>query len=379
MASGGPVHYAETFTPRDLSADAATHRDVLPATVASDRRPRVSTEEFGMTLPQTRSAARNQNRQRAARTKGFIALVCCTVLLIGAAVAVLVVKPWVTGPTLHPTSTVRYLGLYQPGVPDSYTGIDQFSQAIGRQPNLVSYYSDWEVPFRVRFADSAAGHGAVTLVQIDPVGISLANIAAGRYDNYLRRYAAQVKAFRSKVILSFGHEMNGKWYAWGYTHTPAKVFVAAWRHMVDVFRSVGATNVIWLWTVNIIASSPVIPNPGPWWPGSAYVNWVGIDGYYLLPTWSFASLFGPTISAVRALTLDPILIAETGAGAGSAQPAEITSLFDGIRAYGLYGFVWFNEDNEGRIWRVTSPASFAAFRQDAKEFMKPQATQGSGP
>ena len=81
--------------------------------------------------------------------------------------------------------------------------------------------------------------------------------------------------------------------------------------------------------------------PARWWPGSSYVNWVGIDGYYYQPSWKFASLFGPTIKAVRALTLDPILISETAAP-GATQPAKIADLFAGIRAYGLLGFVWFD-------------------------------------
>ena len=54
----------------------------------------------------------------------------------------------------------------------------------------------------------------------------------------------------------------------------------------------------WLWTVNIINDTQrrQDPSPGPWWPGSSYVNWVGIDGYYLKPSWKFAPLFGPTIA-----------------------------------------------------------------------------------
>ena len=72
------------------------------------------------------------------------------------------------------------------------------------------------------------------------------------------------------------------------------------------------------------------------------MNWVGIDGYYLKPSWQFAPLFGPTIGAVRALTNDPILVAETGATAAAGQPAKIDDLFAGIRLYGLLGFVWFD-------------------------------------
>ena len=141
--------------------------------------------------------------------------------------------------------------------------------------------------------------------------------------------------------------MNGNWYTWGYRHTSPAAFVAAWRHIVNVFRALGARNVTWLWTVNIVNDTRdgKIPRPAPWWPGSSYVTWVGIDGYYLEPSWQFAPLFGPTIGAVRALTSDPILIAETGAMPTAGQPAKITDLFAGIRAYGLLGFVWFDATN----------------------------------
>ena len=92
------------------------------------------------------------------------------------------------------------------------------------------------------------------------------------------------------------------------------------------------------------------------------MTWVGIDGYYFEPSWTFAPLFGPTIKAVRALTHDPVLISETAAGTTEDQPAKIADLFAGTRAYGLLGFVWFNVDKE-QDWRVTGPAALAAFRQ----------------
>ena len=119
--------------------------------------------------------------------------------------------------------------------------------------------------------------------------------------------------------------MNGSWYSWGYRHTSPAAFVAAWRHIVTLFRDLGARNVTWLWTVNIINDAQQGTGsltPDPWWPGNSYVNWVGIDGYYLKPSWQFAPLFGPTIAEVRALTSAPILIAETGAMPAAGQPAR---------------------------------------------------------
>ena len=128
--------------------------------------------------------------------------------------------------------------------------------------------------------------------------------------------------------------MNGNWSSWGYRHTSPAVFVAAWRHIVSLFRALGAQNVTWLWTVNIVndsRSGKVDSNLRAWWPGNSYVTWVGIDGYYLQPNWQFAPLFGPTIGAVRALTSDPILIGETGAVPAAGQPAKINDLFAGVR------------------------------------------------
>jgi mannan endo-1,4-beta-mannosidase len=281
-------------------------------------------------------------------------------------------------PDQLPTTPQSYLGVYADGVPASYNGVSAFTNATGARPDLVMYYSGWYVPFPVRFAATAANNGAVLLVQMDPYKegkkISVAGIAAGQYDGYLSAYAEAVRVYRRPVILSFGHEMNGSWYSWGYrSSTSPATFVAAWRHIVTLFRELGAGNVTWLWTVNIINNTPRgrIPPPAPWWPGSSYVTWVGIDGYYLKPSWHFAPLFGPTIARVHALTSDPILIAETGATPAAGQPAKIADVFAGIHAYGLLGFVWFDSTNSiGQDFSLSSPAALAAFRKGASTFAR---------
>jgi mannan endo-1,4-beta-mannosidase len=277
-----------------------------------------------------------------------------------------------------PVAARSYLGVYLRSAPGSYAAVDKFAKAIGREPNVVSSYSSWLEPFQAKFAEAAARRGAVPIIQINPDHVSLAAIAAGRYDRYLNSYAATIRSYGKPVILGFGHEMNGWWYSWGYSHTPASEFVAAWRHIVDVFHGQGAGNVTWLWTINVIASSSNIRGPGPWWPGSAYVTWVGIDGYYLKRSWTFASLFGPTIKAVRDLTPDPILISETGAAPASDKPAKISDLFTGIREYGLLGIVWFDERGY-RDWRLDDSSALTAFRQGARTFHRPRYPRLAGP
>jgi Glycosyl hydrolase family 26 len=270
-----------------------------------------------------------------------------------------------------PTTPGSYLGVYVKGVPNSYARVAEFTNTTGTRPDVVMYYSGWFVPFPVGFAITAANNGAVPLVQMDPGGVSVANIAAGQYDAYLSAYAEAVRVYRLPVILSFGHEMNGTWYTWGYRHTSPAVFVAAWQHIVKVFRALGARNVTWLWTVNVMNDTRggKIPSPAAWWPGSSYVNWVGIDGYYLKPSWAFVPLFGPTIAAVRELTRDPILIAETGAVSAAGQSAKIADLFAGIRTYRLLGFVWFDSTDpvNQEDFHINGAAATAAFREGAKQ------------
>ena len=265
--------------------------------------------------------------------------------------------------------------MYAKGLPDSYEPVTAFADATGAKPDIVMYYSGWYVPFPTGFAKTVANHGAVPLVQMDPDGINIARIASGRYDGYLSSYAEAVRAYGHPVVLSFGHEMNGNWSDWGYRHTSPAAFVAAWRHIVNLFNVLGAHNVTWLWTVNIIndsRSGKVDNNLRQWWPGSSYVTWVGIDGYYLEPNWQFAPLFGPTIGAVHMLTSDPILIAETGAVPAAGQPAKIDDLFAGIRSYGLLGFVWFNSTNSvGLPFGINGPEAIAAFRKGASKYHRP--------
>lgn len=294
------------------------------------------------------------------------AVVSAALLIFAAAMVALAMRP---GPSADSRRPISYLGLYERGMPTSFAGATTFTAASGVTPDVVMYYSAWSMPFQASFATTAAEHDAVPLVQINPFNVDLTAIAAGQYDSYLSAYADAVRAYHRPVILSFGHEMNGHWYSWGYTHTSPSAFVAAWRHIVTLFRTLGTRNVTWLWTVNIIDAQGAIPSPAQWWPGSSYVTWVGLDGYYYESSWTFSSLFGPTIAAVRELTSDPILIAETGAATGPDQPKKIADLFAGVRTYGLLGFVWFNAQ-AGPDWRLSTPAAIAAFHRGAEAYQR---------
>jgi len=305
-------------------------------------------------------------------------LVMLAALVIAAGAVTLAVTRLVPSSASRPPATraslphtlASYLGVYEAGSPPAFQLVADFAKAAGRQPNLVGYFSGWAQPFASSFARRTRVHGAVTLVQIDPTFASVPAIAGGNYDGYLRSYADSVRNFGRPVVIGFGHEMNASWYSWGYRHVPPSTFVAAWRHIVRLFRGQGADNVTWLWTINADLSST-----GPaasWWPGARYVNWVGIDGYYYRSSDTFASVFGRTIDQVRQFTDKPVLLSETAVGPEAGQPVKIKDLFAGMHRYKTLGLVWFDNAQDDGIyhqdWRIEdSPPAEYSFQQGVRD------------
>lgn len=240
-----------------------------------------------------------------------------------------------------------------------------FTASTGIRPAILEHYTHLYESFDAAFAGSAE-----PLIQIEPRHVSLAAVAAGQYDGWFRSYAKSVAAYRRPVILGFAPEMNGPWYSWGYTHVSPAVYIAAWRHVVAVFRSAGAANVTWMWTVNVMMAGWQMSSPAPWWPGAAWVRLIGIDGYYYGASQNFANLFGPVIRSVRKLGHEPVLISETGAAPAAGKAAKIADLFAGAVAARLAGVVWFNLPGN-RDWRLDDPDALAAFRAAAEKYGEP--------
>jgi hypothetical protein len=262
------------------------------------------------------------------------------------------------------------VGVYEQGFPRSPGLLGSFRSATGIRPRLGVYYSGWGERFWTSFADAARAGGAVPVVQLQPDGIALATITAGHWDSYLSAYADAVRAYGHPVILSFGHEMNGDWYSWGSGHETPWEFVAAWRHVVTVFRVAGASNVAWLWTVSSASEAGQAGWLGQWWPGQGWADLVGIDGYYYRASDSYASVFGTTFGQIRQFTSAPVVISEVGVGTNPSRGRQISALFAGVRADGIDAVIWFDVAQRGGIlhqdWRLEDdPAAVSAFRAAA--------------
>ena len=101
-------------------------------------------------------------------------------------------------------------------------------------------------------------------------------IVDGSLDATIIARANGSKALGKKFFLDFAAEMNGD-EAWDGNNAP--LYIAAYRHIHDIFVAAGATNVIWAWCPNVTDIHGGNKNTMDYYPGDAYVDWTGVDGY----------------------------------------------------------------------------------------------------
>jgi len=268
--------------------------------------------------------------------------------------------------------------------------LDQFDQDAGRRPQIIQWYTDWAglQPFPVENAAAVRARGQTPLITWEPwdwrgtanqPAYSDASILAGTHDAYITRWAQGAAAYGTSVYVRWGAEMNGNWYPWdpGVNGNTAGEYVAAWRHVRALFDSAGATNVKWVWapTTGYVGSTPLAGV----YPGDAYVDLVGVDGYNWGTTqpWSswqsFSQVFDATITEIRSLTQKPLWITETASTEqGGNKAAWVTDMFSTLqRDTRITGLVWFNANKE-TDWRIeSSGASQRAFAAGVAALPRP--------
>jgi hypothetical protein len=233
--------------------------------------------------------------------------------------------------------------------------VNAFASSAGRKPDIIGEYVAWGTSFNAQAVTTAWSYGAIYYIAWEPYATTVQGIADGQSDRYITRFADAVRKLNLPVAISFGHEMNGNWYPWGTDQTSASAFVAAWRHIHNLFIQAGASNVIWVWNPNVINPVPQVQLQ-PYWPGAAYVDWVGITGYF--PTSgpeTFATLYGPTLAEIRQFTTKPVIIAETSVETGPSDIQAVHSLVVGVRRRpNVLGFIWFDFSKDGVDWQIES-------------------------
>ena len=241
--------------------------------------------------------------------------------------------------------------------------LSRFEQDAGKQITVVNTGQAWAT-FDPVTMDAAIEAGAIPLVTMALEGQTLREVAEGHEDAKIRAWAREAKAFGYPFLFRPWWEMNGNWYSWGRS----PYYVAAWRHFHDVVEEVGATNVTWAWVVNTIWWDPG-SDPAPYYPGSAYVDWVGMDAYNwgtnpLQPNYwtSPAETIDPTLAALERIAPGkPVCLCEVAStGVGGDKAAWISQLLGSYLPShpSIAAFLWFNwyyEQNGGSWdWPIES-------------------------
>lgn len=277
------------------------------------------------------------------------------------------------------------------GVYQIYWGHQRFEPALdtslklmASKPDYVMFYRDLGRPFPREGIEVIRKTGATPIISLelwswhDPKTKYLPKILAGEFDAFFRKWATDAKADGRRVLLRFGFEFNGDWFSWG---GQPKDYVKAWRWARGIFRDVGADNVEWVWCPNITSHPDGEDNNmHRYWPGSEYVDWVGVDGYNWgddYREWhrwtSFERLFdGVLKDLAKRYPGKPIMVAETGCPEDADDPTRKADWVREAYAYlkrqpAVRAVVWFNFDKrrEGELnFRVdSSPAALKAFNE----------------
>ncbi|CAK0744083.1 mannan endo-1,4-beta-mannosidase [Gammaproteobacteria bacterium] len=279
--------------------------------------------------------------------------------------------------------------------------ISNFESLVGKHLAIVAFSSYWgERSFPSAQLNTVTAKGAVPLIFWSPWDhpyeevhpeeqrfphnpINLHVILAGKFDDYIDRWADAAKAYGRPMLVAWGLEMNGQWFPWsGIFHGAGKhvpgqqgylgpeTYKRAYRYVVDRVRARGATGIAWVFQSNGYS----IPR-APWnrvaeyYPGPDYVDWLGMSAYgkqFANEQWASPAeaMDHPYQEITSVDATKPVILAEWGVGefpkSGSkAQYVHdalelITSRYSRIRAAVFWHEHWQNEDGSFSDLRINS-------------------------
>ena len=266
--------------------------------------------------------------------------------------------------------------------PTSAAVVSRFEADAGKAITFVNTGQPW-AQFDRTTMDAAIATGTIPLVTMGLAeGVTLKDVVGGKQDKEIRAWAKAAREFGYPFLFRPWWEVNGDWYSWG--RSPE--YIAAWRHFHDLVVEEGATNVTWAWVVNSVWWDPKTESwgpsdPTPYYPGAAYVDWVGMDAYnwglnplqpdkWRTPT----EVIGPTLEILEGIAPGkPVCICEDASTekGGEKGPWISSMLGEYLPAHpSIKAYLWFNWNVEqggqpGTEWDwpiESSPAAQAAFR-----------------
>jgi len=226
---------------------------------------------------------------------------------------------------------------------------------------------------------------------------TMQRIIDGDLDTDLHRWARSAKAVGIPLIVEFGTEVNGNWFPWNGQHNGGEDtkgygdpslpdgperFRDAYRHIIDICRNEGATDITWVFHVNANSVPRESWNTmAAYYPGDGYIDWIGISVYGPQEPGEEWELFSEIMDTVypelAAISNEkPLAVLEYGVvddpDTGD-KPSWIHDALQSVRS-GRYARIkamsywhegWENEDGTISNMRLdSSPEALAAYREE---------------
>lgn len=179
-----------------------------------------------------------------------------------------------------PPSRGAYFGAWVDPAPQSHTqqaqfqALVEFERSIGRKLDIVNNYRTWDQPFP-RMADNAVLNSRRYLM-LSWNGIDTNLIASGAQDQVIAARARAIKAVGRPIFLRWQWEMDRPNIR-HRIHGPAE-FIAAWRHIRQIFRQNQVNNVAWVWCPTAKGFRGK-DHAAAYYPGDDQVDWLCADVY----------------------------------------------------------------------------------------------------
>ena len=293
-----------------------------------------------------------------------------TILLVLAlaAAAGMAAAPRAQAGSITPSSGV-YLGAFA----NETGGIATLEADIGRHLALDRTYMPWTFThWAERIAPDVAAGRMPELAWSAAPTTTAAAIASGSQDTLITAAARALRDTGAEVMLVPWYEFDQPRGHRRFIGGPKKV-IAAWRHMVGLFRAAGATNVHFVWTpmaYDFGAHAKV--DARTFYPGNAYVHWIGADAYNLpgAPFRTQGQLLDPAVAFATAHH-KPFIVGETASLASvAATPAWIeaygpwAALHPAVKAVNFFDSI-SPKGNDFRL--IAYPALLTAFTNLGQE------------
>lgn len=190
----------------------------------------------------------------------------------------------------------------------------------------------------------------------------------------INAWADRIKSLKGPVYFTFNHEPEA---AESRNRGTNADFIAAWRHIVTMFRNRGVTNAKYLWTMtgwSFGVNTGDRRSAAKWYPGDAYVDALGSDEYNVFNCRTdFKAPWRPLATQVEAFRRfglthpgKELWLPEFGSVEDRATPNrkaawmnEIKTAFKDPKYSQFRGLVYFHAIREGTpcAWWVDSSSS----------------------